>query len=293
MKIISVNEIKEVVSELCIEANTVLRKDVLSALKTAAKAEKNKKARRILQILIENAKIAKREALAICQDTGIVCVYLKIGQDVKISGGDLKKAVDDGVRIGYQKGYFRNSIVDPVVRTNTGNNTPAVIHTEIVKGSRVQIIVVPKGFGCENKSQIRMFRPTAGLDEIKKFIVGVVKEAGPDACPPYLVGIGIGGTFEKAAELSKEALLEKVTTSVRSEAEPPRRGPRHHVTGPVVRMEKELLTEINKLGIGAAGLGGKATALGVKVLTYPTHIAGLPVAVSIGCHAMRSASKII
>lgn len=274
MKKINVEKIKKVVSELCIKANTDLREDVLSALKKAERVEKNKKAKRVLNILIENAGIAKREGLAICQDTGIACVYLEIGINVKITDGSLEKAVNEGVKFGYKKGYFRNSIVDPISRKNTGNNTPAVIHVKITEGDRIKITAVPKGFGCENKNQIRMFKPTAGLAEVKKFIVDVVKTAGPDACPPYVVGVGIGGTFERAAELSKEALLKRVN-------------------GYLGKLEKELLKEINKLNIGPAGLGGKTTALGVNVLTYPTHIAGLPVAVSIGCHAMRSATKIV
>jgi len=274
MKEINVNKIKKAVEELSIEANTRLRGDILSALKKAARLERSKKAKRILGILIENAKIAKFEGLAICQDTGLACVYLEIGQGVRLSGGGLTKAVNEGVRSGYKKGYFRNSIVDPLNRKNTGDNTPAVIHTRIVEGNRVRITVVPKGFGCENKNQVKIFKPTAGPDEIKRFIAGVVKEAGPDACPPYVIGVGIGGTFEKAAELSKEALLKPVNKLI-------------------VKLEKELLRQINALNIGPSGVGGKTTALAVHVLTHPTHIAGLPVAVSIGCHAMRSAARVI
>lgn len=277
MRKINVGKIKKVVSELCIKANIDLRKDILSALKKAFRAENNKIAKKILNILIENARIARREALAICQDTGVACVYLEIGQDIKITGGFLEKAVNEGVKLGYRKGYFRNSIVDPINRKNTGNNIPAVIHTKIIKGDRIKITVVPKGFGCENKNQIRMFKPTAGLNEVKKFIIDVVKTAGADACPPFVVGVGIGGTFEKAAELSKEALLKKLKTH----------------NSQLKTFEKELLKEINKLNIGPSGMGGKTTALAVNILTHPTHIAGLPVAVSIGCHAMRSASKII
>ncbi len=273
MKAIHVNKIRKAVSELCIEANIDLRKDVLFALKAAARLERNKRARGQLNILIENAGIAKKEGLAICQDTGMASVYLEIGQEVRLIGGPLDRAVNDGVKEGYKKGFFRASIAEPLSRKNTNDNTPAVFHTKIVKGNRVKITIVPKGFGCENKSRIKMFKPTAGLDEIKKFIIDTIKEAGPDACPPFVVGIGIGGTFEKAAELSKEALLKQI----------PNRN----------KLEKELLGEINRLNIGPMGLGGKTTALGVNVLTYPTHIAGLPVAVSIGCHAMRSSSKII
>jgi len=281
MRNISVKKIKQAVSGLCIDANTNLRKDVFSALTKAVRAERAGKARRIFEILIENARIAKKERLAICQDTGIVCVYLEIGQEARLAGGSLEKAVNDGVRLGYKKGYFRNSIADPLTRKNTGNNAPAVIHTKIVKGDKVRITVVPKGFGCENKNQIKMFMPTADLAEIKKFIIDVVKQAGPDACPPYTIGVGIGGTFEKAAELSKEALLRKVTSH------------KSQVTSQVAKLEKKLLKEINSLNIGPSGVGGKTTALGVNILTYPTHIAGLPVAVSIGCHAMRFATKIV
>lgn len=282
MRTISVNKIKKAVEELSIEANTCLRKDIFSALKKAARLERGRKAKTILEILIENAKIARREGLAICQDTGVACVYLEIGRGVRLTGGDLTKAVNEGVRAGYKKGYFRNSIVDPLSRKNTGDNTPAVIHTKIVKGDRARITVVPKGFGCENKNQVRMFKPTADLNEIKKFIVGVMKEAGSDACPPYIIGVGIGGTFEKAAQMSKEALLKPVS-----------RLAGYPVIREVVRLEKELLKEINKLNIGPSGVGGKTTALAVNISTYPTHIAGLPVAVSIGCHAMRSATRVI
>lgn len=282
MRNISVKKIKQAVSGLCIDANTNLRKDIFSALTKAVRAERAGKARRIFEILIENARIAKKERLAICQDTGIVCVYLEIGQEARLAGGSLEKAVNDGVRLGYKKGYFRNSIAYPLTRKNTGNNAPAVIHTKIVKGDKVRITVVPKGFGCENKNQIRMFMPTADLAEIKKFIIDVVKQAGPDACPPYAIGIGIGGTFEKAAELSKEALLKPVSRLAGSP-----------VNKFIDKLEKELLRKINSLNIGPSGVGGKTTALGVNILTYPTHIAGLPVAVSIGCHAMRSATEII
>lgn len=281
MRKISVDKIRKIVEELSIEANTCLREDVFSALKQAHRLERGKKAKTVLGILVENAKIAKREGLAICQDTGVACVYIEIGQGVMLTGGDLARAVNEGVRAGYKKGYFRNSIVDPLSRKNTGTNAPAVICTKIVKGDRVRIIVVPKGFGCENKNQIKMFKPTADPGEIKKFIVGAVKEAGAFACPPYIIGVGIGGTFEKAAQMSKEALLRTVPSS------------KFLVPSYIRRLEKELLKEINRLNIGPSGLGGKTTALAVNILTYPTHIAGLPVAISIGCHAMRSAVRII
>ncbi|MCM8781521.1 MAG: fumarate hydratase [Candidatus Omnitrophica bacterium] len=281
MRTITVGKIRKTVSELCVKANIDLRKDILYALKRVANLENKSGAKRILRILLDNAKIAKDEGLAICQDTGVVCVYLEIGQDVKISGGTLEKAVNDGVKIGYKKGYFRNSVVDALSRKNTNTNTPSIIYTKIVKGNKVKITVVPKGFGCENKSQLKMFKPTATFEEIKKFIIDVVKEAGADACPPFIIGVGIGGTFEKAAELSKEALLKKITNY------------QLPITNYICKLEQALLKEVNRLNIGPMGLGGRITALGVNILTHPTHIAGLPVAVSIGCHAMRVASKII
>ncbi|MCX5715507.1 MAG: fumarate hydratase [Candidatus Omnitrophica bacterium] len=281
MRTINVKEIKKAVSDLCIKANTDLRPDVFSAIKKAAGLETDKRAKKIWGVLIENAAIAKRDRLAICQDTGIACVYLEIGRDVKLTGASLERAVNDGVKLGYRRGYFRASIVDPLTRKNTGNNAPAVIKTKIVNGDKVRLTVIPKGFGCENKNQIKMFKPTAGLKDVKKFIIDAVRQAGPDACPPYVVGVGIGGTFEKAAELSKEALLKTVS------------GVRCKVLSPECRLEKELLKEINKLKIGPAGIGGKTTALAVNICSHPTHIAGLPVAVSIGCHAMRSATAVI
>ncbi|NQU74108.1 MAG: fumarate hydratase [Candidatus Omnitrophica bacterium] len=274
MRNVNVNRIKKVTEQLAIKSNMILRKDILSALKKAIQREKAKKAKEVMKVLIENAKIAKRERLAICQDTGVACVYLEIGQEVRLFGGVLDKAVNSGVKLAYRKGYFRNSIVDPISRKNTNNNAPAVIHTKIVKGSKIKVVVVPKGFGCENKNQIKMFEPTAGLEGIKKFVIKVVKEAGADACPPFVIGVGIGGTFEKAAELSKEALIKDIT-------------------GRSSKLERELLKKINKLNIGPIGIRGRTTALGVSVLTHPTHIAGLPVAVSVGCHAMRSATKTI
>ncbi|MEI8175282.1 MAG: fumarate hydratase [Candidatus Omnitrophota bacterium] len=283
MRNLSAQKISETVRDLCIEANTVLRGDVLEALTRAARRERSTKARGILKILIENAAAARRQRLAICQDTGVACVYAEIGQDVHIAGGDLEKAINEGVRLGYRQGYFRDSIVDPLTRKNTGDNTPAVIHTRIAAGGKVRLTVIPKGFGCENKNQVKMFRPTAARGEVIDFIVEVVRVAGPDACPPFVIGVGIGGTMEKAVELSKEALLKKVTGQKQ----------KNKSVNQMRLLEKELLRRINKLGIGPSGLGGETTALAVNVLTHPTHIAGLPVAVSIGCHAMRSATKVL
>jgi len=278
MKKITADKIRNTLADLCIRANLFLRKDVLAALKVAYSQEKNKRAKIILEAIIRNASIARREKLAICQDTGMPVVFLEIGEGVKITG-DLKSAVNRGVALGYRKGYLRNSIIkDPLLRGKSGYQ-PAVIHTDIVKGNKLKITLLPKGFGCENKSALKMFKPTAGLSEIKEFIIETVKKAGPDACPPYVVGVGIGGTADYASLLAKKALLRKVTTS-----------PRHHVTS---KLEQELLKEINRLNIGPMGLGGKATCLAVDIETYSTHIAGLPVAVNISCHALRSATKIL
>ncbi|MDD4980774.1 MAG: fumarate hydratase [Candidatus Omnitrophica bacterium] len=277
MRIIPAHKIRDAVSELCIRANTVLRKDVLKQLKIASLKETNKRAKKILGAIMANAGLARRKRLAICQDTGLPVVFLEIGQEVKISG-DLKSAVNRGVESGYKKGYLRNSIINnPLLRGKPGYS-PVVIHTEIVRGKRLKITVLPKGFGCENKSQLKMFNPTVDINEIKGFILEAVKSAGPDACPPYIVGVGIGGTADYAMFLAKKALLRKPTTNDQR---------------PTTKLEKDLLNNINKLNIGPMGLGGAATCLGVNIETYPTHIAGLPVAVNISCHALRSAPKTI
>lgn len=270
MRVISSDKIRQAVSGLCIRAGLYLREDVLSSLRKAYAKETNRRARDILQAIISNASIAAKEKLAICQDTGMPVVFLEIGQDVKIIG-DLKSAVNKGIELGYKKGYFRKSIIkDPLLRGKSGYS-PAIIHTDIVKGSKLKISVYPRGFGCENKSSLKMFNPTAAISDIKKFIIGAVESAGPDACPPYVVGVGIGGTADYAALLAKKALLKKITK-------------------PNNKLEAQLLREINKLNIGPMGLGGKTTALAVRIMTYPTHIAGLPVAVNISCHALRSAT---
>ncbi len=280
MRVIPAKNIRGIVSDLCIQANTVLRKDVLAALKSAYLKETNKRAKEILEAIIDNARIAGKEKLAICQDTGLVVVFLEAGQGVKISG-DLELAINKGVELGYRKGYLRNSVVkDPLLRGKPGYY-PAVIHTDITRGNKLKVTVLPKGFGCENKTQLKMFNPTASTREIKEFIVEAVKSAGPDACPPYIVGVGIGGTADYACFLAKKALLKKVLSSQLS------------VVRQTYKLEQELLREINRLNIGPMGLGGKNTALAVNILTYPTHIAGLPVAVNINCHALRSATKII
>ncbi|MBU1726934.1 MAG: fumarate hydratase [Candidatus Omnitrophica bacterium] len=273
MKVISANKIRDTVAKLCVEANLVLREDILRQLKLAYAKEKNKRAKSILEAIIKNAAIAKKEKLAICQDTGMPIVFLEIGQGVTIFG-DLKSAVNKGIELGYKRASLRNSVVlDPLTRKASGYS-PAVIHTEVVKGNSLKITVLPKGFGCENKSQLKMFKPTAEFSQIKRFIIDAVKQAGPDACPPYFVGVGIGGTADYACLLAKKALLKMIKDKKS-------------------KLEKELLTEINKLNIGPMGLGGRTTALAVHVETHPTHIAGLPVAVNISCHASRSATKII
>lgn len=271
--------IQQAVAELCIKANTKLRPDVFSALKAAYKRETKAKAKDILGAIIKNAELARREGLAICQDTGLPCVFVELGDNLKVIG-NLNIAINKGVEIGYKKGYLRNSIVvDPLSR-KTPRYRPAVIHLDLVKGSNLRLTVLPKGFGCENKSRLKMFIPTAKIGQVKQFIIDTVREAGPDACPPYVVGVGIGGTADYAGFLAKKALLRKVTKS-----------PSHQVTSLIAKLERDLLREINRLNIGPMGLGGKTTCLGVRVQSYPTHIAGLPVAVNISCHALRSATR--
>jgi len=280
MRKINVNKIKYAVSKLCEEANFNLRNDILKALKAALKKETNKKAKHALGILLENARIARNEKRALCQDTGMVSVYMKIGQEVKFTGASLQRAVEDGIKESYKKNFLRKSVVrSPILRINTRTNTPAPIYYEIVKGKNVKITVMPKGFGSENKSKQKMLNPTDGEKEITSFVLDAVKEAGPDACPPYILGVGIGGTFDKVSALAKQALILPV-------GQP---NPKKHLR----KLENEMLKKVNRIGIGALGMGGKTTCLGVKILEYPTHIAGLPVAVNIGCHITRSASKTI
>ena len=277
MRKVNARKIRDAVARLAIEANLFLREDVLSALKNAYSKEKVSRAKKILKALVENAAIASSEKIPICQDTGMATVFLEVGQNVIIIGGDLSKTINKGIAEGYKKGFLRKSVVfDPLLRVNTKDNTPAVIHTKIVPGSKIKITVVPKGFGSENKSITNMFRPTDGADKIERFILEAVKKAGPDACPPYIIGIGIGGTLDKACLLAKEALLRRID----------KRNPRRHIA----KLESGLLKKINRLNIGPMGLGGKATCLGLNIEVYPTHIAGLPVCVSISCHATRSAS---
>lgn len=277
MKVVSADKIRNAVAELCIRANLVLRKDVLSCLKSVYSKETKRRAKDILKAIINNAYIARKEKLAICQDTGLPCAFVELGQEVKVAG-DLKKAINKGVEEGYKKGYLRGSIINnPLLRGKAGYQ-PAIIHIDAVKGNRLKLTVLPKGFGCENKTQLKMFNPTAKSSEIERFIVDAVKSAGPDACPPYIVGVGIGGTADYACFLAQKALLRNLYAI------------RYTLNA---KLESNLLKEINKLNIGPMGLGGKATCLGVNIETYPTHIAGLPVAVNISCHALRSATAIL
>ena len=278
MRTIQVSEIITNIKELCIEANYFLTPDMNDALKKACDTEKSPIGVKVLNQLHDNLKIAGEDMIPICQDTGMAVVFLEIGQDVHFEGGILEEAVNEGVRQGYQEGYLRKSVVgDPLIRENTKDNTPAIIHYEITAGDKVKITVAPKGFGSENMSRVFMLKPADGADGVKNAIITAVKEAGPNACPPMVVGVGIGGTFEKCAILAKKALTREIGKG--SEI-------------PYVRvMEEELLTSINKSGIGPGGLGGTTTALAVNINTYPTHIAGLPVAVNICCHVNRHAIR--
>ncbi|ADL12066.1 fumarate hydratase [Acetohalobium arabaticum] len=271
---INVNEITDAVAEMCMEANFILGDDIIESYHQALEREDSPVAQEILERLIENAEIAKEEKMPICQDTGMTVVFVELGQDAEIEGGDLTEAINKGVSKGYKDGYLRKSVVDgPLERENTGDNTPAVIHTEIVPGDKLKLTVAPKGFGSENMSQIKMLKPADGVEGVKDFVVQTVKEAGPNPCPPVVVGVGIGGTFEKAAFLAKKSLLRPVGEASEEEN--------------IADLETELLEKVNELNIGPQGFGGKTTALAVNVETYPTHIAGLPVAVNINCHVTR------
>lgn len=274
MRIIDVKEITENIKEMCIEANHVLAPDMRYALQRAKEQEAAPLGKQILSQLEENLYIAEKDMIPICQDTGMAVIFLEIGQDVHFQGGSLEAAVNEGVRRGYCEGYLRKSVVkDPLIRENTNDNTPAVIYYEIVPGDKVVITVAPKGFGSENMSRVFMLKPADGIEGVKSAVLTAVKDAGPNACPPMVVGVGVGGTFEKCALMAKKALTRPV--DVRSE-----------ITY-VREMEEELLQKINCSGIGPAGLGGTVTALAVNINTYPTHIAGLPVAVNICCHVNR------
>lgn len=280
IRTVSVNEIAKNIQEMCIEANYFLSSDMQKAMKRAEESEESPLGRQILGQLGENLAIAGEEMIPICQDTGMAVIFLEIGQDVHLEDGLLENAVNEGVRRGYVDGFLRKSVVkDPLIRENTKDNTPAVIHTRIVRGDRVKITVAPKGFGSENMSRIFMLKPAEGTEGVKNAVLTAVNDAGPNACPPMVVGVGIGGTFEKCALMAKEALTREVGV---------------HSDVPYIKdMEEELLEKINSLGIGPGGLGGTTTALAVNINTYPTHIAGLPVAVNICCHVNRHVARTI
>ncbi|MCI8713788.1 MAG: fumarate hydratase [Ruminococcus sp.] len=274
LRTINVDEITKNIKEMCIEANHFLSPDMKSALEKARKEEVSPLGGQILAQLEENLQIAADAMIPICQDTGMAVIFLEIGQDVHFEGGFLEDAVNEGVRQGYVEGYLRKSVVgDPLIRENTKDNTPAILHTKIVKGNKVKIKVAPKGFGSENMSRVFMLKPAQGIEGVKEAVLAAVEDAGPNACPPMVVGVGIGGTFEKCALMAKEALTREVG--------------RHSEIPYVKKLEEELLEKINGLGIGPGGLGGTTTALAVNIDTYPTHIAGLPVGVNICCHVNR------
>ena len=280
MREIEAAKITDTVKRLCIQANVILPEDVKNCIIKRKSEENWAPAREILDRIEENFELAAAENVPICQDTGVACVFLEIGQEVHIAGGDITQAVNEGVRQGYAEGYLRKSVVrDPLDRVNTGDNTPAMIYYDIVPGDKIKITVAPEGFGSENMSQIKMLRPSDGIEGVKAFVLKAVEEAGPNPCPPIIVGVGIGGTFDKAALLAKKALLRETGT--------PSADPLY------AKLEEELLEKINALGIGPQGFGGKTTALAVAVEHYPTHIAGLPVAVNINCHVARHKTEVI
>ena len=279
MREIYAEKITEVVRRLCIEANCHLPGDMKRCIETGYEAEKWPQAREILERIIENYGIADEKNQPICQDTGVACVFLKIGQEVHIDG-NIEDAVNEGVRQGYTEGYLRKSVVrDPLDRVNTGDNTPAFIYYELVPGDKLEITVAPKGFGSENMSQLKMLKPSDGLQGVKDFVVKVVEEAGPNPCPPIVVGVGIGGTFDKAALLAKKAIMRPLDT--------------HHPDPFYADLEDEMLQKINELGIGPQGFGGKTTAIGLNIETLPTHIAGMPCAININCHVTRHNSEVL
>ena len=280
MREIKQEDIIQAVKTLCIEANYQLPQDVRNAIDQASQTEDGQLAKQTLSILKENAKMAQSLSVPICQDTGMACLFVEIGQDVHVQGS-LQEALQEGVRQGYQEGYLRKSVVDDPVfdRINTKDNTPALIHYEIVEGDKLKIIVAPKGFGSENMSQVKMLKPSDGVEGIKDFVLKVVEEAGPNACPPMVIGVGIGGSFDYVTYLAKKAMLRDIGT--------------HHSDLRYQQLEEELLEKINQLGIGPAGYGGKTTALSLNIETYPTHIAGMPVAVSICCHVTRHKQVIL
>ena len=274
MRTIHIEEIIKNIKEMCIEANHFLSKDMDIAMKNAKEKEHSALGKQILNQLQENLQIAAADMIPICQDTGMAVIFMEVGQEVHFVGGLLEDAINEGVRQGYKEGYLRKSVVgDPLIRENTKDNTPAIIHYKIVEGDKVKIKVTPKGFGSENMSRVFMLKPSDGIEGVKKAVLTAVKDAGPNACPPMVIGVGIGGTFEKCTLMAKEALTREVGMH----------SPHLHIS----KLEEELLMEINELGIGPAGLGGNITALAVNIDTYPTHIAGLPVGINICCHVNR------
>ena len=280
MRELDVSVVRDTVARLCIEANTHLPEDVQNAIRAFQSREDWPIARGVLDNIVENFHIADAEHVPICQDTGMACVFLEVGQEVHFVGGGLYDAVHEGVRKGYAEGYLRKSVVaDPIRRGNTGDNTPAMLYTELVPGEQIEITVAPKGFGSENMSAIKMLKPSDGLEGVKRFVLDTVEAAGPNHCPPMVVGVGIGGTFDKAAYLAKKALMRPLDV----------RNPDPYYAA----LEKELLDMVNSLGIGPQGFGGKTTALAVNIESCPTHIAGMPCAVNIGCHATRHQTEVL
>ncbi len=276
---IAAEKITGTIRRLCMEANTVLEDDVVEAFKNAYEKEESPVGKDIFRQLLENAKIAKEEGVPLCQDTGMIVVFIEMGQDVHIVGGDFNQAINEGVRQGYRDGYLRASSLDPLVRKNFGDNTPAIVHVEIVPGENFKLTVIPKGFGGENMSRVAMMTPASGIEGINEFVLQTVEKAGANPCPPGIVGVGIGGTLEKAAILAKKSLLRPIG----------QRHPEHRIA----KLEEELLDKINGLGIGPQGLGGTVTALDVHIETYPTHIASLPVAVNIQCNCHRHKEAVL
>ncbi|MDY3909429.1 MAG: fumarate hydratase [Eubacterium sp.] len=280
MRTINTDKITETIKEMCMQVNVCLSDDVKEALLSSKEKEESPIGRQILNQLEENMEIAKESQIPICQDTGMTVVFLKIGQDVHIEGGYIEDAVNEGIRQGYEQGYLRKSVVgDPLIRENTKDNTPGVIHYEIIPGDKIEITVAPKGFGSENMSRLFMLKPADGIEGVKKAILESVEAAGPNACPPMVIGVGIGGTFEKCAILAKKALTRDLNS--------------HSPIPYIKELEEEMLEQVNKLGIGPGGLGGRVTAIGLNIETYPTHIAGLPVAVNICCHVNRHIHRVL
>ena len=273
MRIINSSEITNIVKDMCIEANIYLGNDVKNAIRTYEKEEESILGKNILNILMKNCEIAEEKQIPICQDTGMAVFFVSIGQDVHIEGMNITDAINEGVRQGYLEGYLRKSVVYPIDRINTKDNTPAIIHYDIVEGDNITIEFAPKGFGSENMSKLKMLKPSDGVNGIKEFIIETVKEAGPNPCPPIVVGVGIGGTVEKCAQIAKKSLLRELGN--------------HNEDETIKQLEIDILKDINNLGIGPQGLGGNTTALAVNIEAFPTHIAGLPVVVNINCHASR------